>query len=72
MIYFRYAGTVKLSETLPHTNVIVTAVKLQKEKGDSMAKVFSSRKAKLDLTENFLIKDVGRATSAAPTYFSAA
>lgn len=37
-----------------------------------MAKVFSSRAAKLDLTENFLIKDVGRATSAAPTYFPAA
>ncbi|CAD8091861.1 unnamed protein product [Paramecium sonneborni] len=68
----RYAGTAKLSETLPHTNVIVTAVKLQKHKGDNMAKVFSSRKAKLDLTENFLIKDVGRATSAAPTYFPAA
>lgn len=28
LYYFRYAGTVKLSETLPHTNVIVTAVKL--------------------------------------------
>ena len=62
----------KLSETLPHTNVIVTAVKLQKEKGETVAKVFSSRKAKVDLTENFLMKDCGRATSAAPTYFPAA
>ncbi|CAK76779.1 unnamed protein product (macronuclear) [Paramecium tetraurelia] len=68
----RHCGTVKLSETIQNTNVIVTAVKLQKQRGETVAKVFSSRKAKVDLTENFLMKDVGRATSAAPTYFPAA
>lgn len=34
--------------------------------------MFSSRLAKMDQTENFLMKDIGRATSAAPTYFPAA
>lgn len=57
---------------MPGTNVIVTAVALEKTKDKNMAKVFSSRLAKLYPHKNFLLKDVGRSTSAAPIYFPAA
>lgn len=68
----RYMGAAKLSDVLPGTNAIVTALKLEKTWQDNMAKVFSSKQAKVDQSENFLMRDVGRATSAAPTFFPAA
>ena len=55
-------GNAMLNETL--TNIIVTSYDINK--GESF--YFSSRQAK-NSNENFYIKDVARATSAAPTFF---
>ncbi|KAM3126842.1 hypothetical protein pb186bvf_021056 [Paramecium bursaria] len=65
-----YFGDVKLSETLPGVDVVVTAVHHNTRTNSS--KKFSSIQAKYKLRKDFLMKDVGRATSAAPTFFSAA
>lgn len=37
-----------------------------------MAKLFNSKEAMFDDEKNFFARDVGRATSAAPTYFPSA
>lgn len=62
----------KLSDVLPGTNTTVTAVRLEKKHGKNISKIFRSREAKKDERKNFLMKDIGRATSAAPTFFPAA
>ena len=55
-----------LSETL--TNVLVTSVK----KNSNEMVIFDSRKAFLDPERDFFMRNVARATSAAPTFFPAA
>lgn len=52
----------RLSET--HTDLLITSCTLSGE-----PHFFKSRKAKLDPAEDYLLADVCRATSAAPTYF---
>ncbi len=37
-----------------------------------MAKIFRSKEAVFDANKNFFMRDVARATSAAPTYFPSA
>jgi patatin-like phospholipase/acyl hydrolase len=64
----RYFGDCKLSEVMPGTSVIVTSVK----RTDNRVKIFKSKEAILDVSKNFYMRDVARATSAAPIYFPAA
>ncbi len=56
-------GATKLSESL--TNVLITTYELEKGKPF----YFLSRLAKQNAEENFLMKTIGRSTSAAPTFF---
>ncbi|MCC6675856.1 MAG: patatin-like phospholipase family protein [Phycisphaerales bacterium] len=58
-----YFGDAKLSESL--TDVIVTAYDIEQR----TPFFFKSNKARTDPKFNFRIRDVARATSAAPTYF---
>ena len=64
----KYFGNCKLSDVMPGTSVIVTSVKRE----DNRVKIFKSKEAILDRNKDFWMRDVGRATSAAPTYFPAA
>ena len=56
---------------MPGTNVVITAVR-RENIGKNQAKIFRSRDAILRDKKNFYMKDVARATSAAPTYFPSA
>jgi patatin-like phospholipase/acyl hydrolase len=56
-------GQAKLSEC--YTNILITSYNTE----DKKPFYFQSRLAKSDPKEDFLLKDVARATSAAPTYF---
>ncbi len=58
-----YFGDAKLSDAL--TQVIVTSYEIEKRK----TFYFNSRLAKESASEDFLVREVARATSAAPTYF---
>lgn len=58
-----YFGDTKLSESL--VPVIITAYETERR----ISWFFKSSKAKLDPSYNFLMRDVARSTSAAPTYF---
>ena len=58
----------KLSDVLRDTNCIVTSV----NRNGNTVKIFNSKEARLDEGENFYMRDVGRATSAAPIYFPSA
>jgi patatin-like phospholipase/acyl hydrolase len=55
---------VLLSQVL--TEVVIPSYEIEQRE----CYFFKSRKAKSDLTDNFLLRQVARATSAAPTYFS--
>lgn len=61
-----YFGDAKLSQAL--TNILVTSYEI--ERRDPF--LFKSTKAKKDNDYDYLIRDVARATSAAPTYFEPA
>ena len=61
-----YMGDAKLSDCL--TNVLVTSVKAT---SNEMV-IFKSSNAFRDINEDFLLRNCARATSAAPTFFSAA
>ena len=67
-----YFQNCKLSDMLPGINVIVTAVRRQVQQGKSTAKLFRSNLALLNSNKNFFMRDVARATSAAPTFFPSA
>lgn len=58
-----YFGDVRLSESLK--DVLITSYDLERRRPH----IFLSRQTKNGSHENFLMKEVGRATSAAPTYF---
>lgn len=58
----------KLSETLRETNVVITAV--NRLTNEDM--IFRSINAIFDRNKDFYLKDIARATSAAPTYFPSA
>lgn len=61
-----YFGKTLLKDALH--NVLITAYEMRQEK----LCLFDSAKARASSTENFLMKDVARSTSAAPTFFTAA
>jgi patatin-like phospholipase/acyl hydrolase len=58
-----YFGQQKLSQTI--TNVLIPAYEIERR----IAWFFKSTKANDDSSHDFYLKDVARATSAAPTYF---
>ena len=58
----------RLSNCLPETNVIITAV----NRVDNKDYIFRSSEALLNRDRDFYMRDVARATSAAPTYFPSA
>ncbi len=59
----KYFGNTRISESL--TNVIVPSYELEQR----TPFFFKSKKARDDSNYDFLMKDIARATSAAPTYF---
>ena len=61
----RYFGQSRLKDVL--TDVLITSYEIERR----VAWFFKSSKAKADPESDFLIKDVARSTSAAPTYFQA-
>lgn len=61
-----YIGEMKLNELLKPC--LITSYDIKRRKGH----FFRSHKAKIDPSYNFLVKEVARATSAAPTYFEVA
>lgn len=63
-----YFKDCKLSDTLKETNCIVTAVNRINNKDV----IFKSTDAILNRDKDFYVKDIGKATSAAPTYFPSA
>lgn len=63
-----YFKSCKLSNVLANTNCLITGVK----RNDNTVKIFNSKEAKLNVYKDFYMKDVGRATSAAPIYFPSA
>ncbi|EAS05258.2 patatin-like phospholipase family protein (macronuclear) [Tetrahymena thermophila SB210] len=71
-VLFRNFQNCKLSDVIKGTNVIVTAVRREMNQGKSIAKVFRSREAIFNDDKNFYMRDVARATSAAPTFFPSA
>ncbi len=58
-----YFGEQKLSDTI--TDVLIPAYEIERR----VSWFFKTTKAKVNPTDDFLLKDVGRSTSAAPTYF---
>ncbi|MBL0941424.1 MAG: patatin-like phospholipase family protein [Alphaproteobacteria bacterium] len=62
----KYYGNCTLEHVL--TNVLVTGV----VHGIGDPFIFDNRQARIDPSKNFYLTDIGRATSAAPTYFPAA
>ncbi|KAL4466532.1 hypothetical protein ABPG72_000739 [Tetrahymena utriculariae] len=71
-VLFKNFQNCKLSDVIKGTNVIVTAVRREMNQGKSIAKVFRSREAIFNDDKNFYMRDVARATSAAPTFFPSA
>jgi patatin-like phospholipase/acyl hydrolase len=67
LLYF-YFKDCRLSDVLSDTNVIVTAV----NRLNNFDFTFKSIDSILDREKDFYMRDVARATSAAPTYFPAA
>ena len=63
-----YFKDCKLSNCLEETNVVVTAV----NRIDNKDYIFRSMEALLNRNKDFYMRDVARATSAAPTFFSSA
>ena len=63
--YFKDA---KLSDVIPDTSVVVTAV----NRMDNKDYIFRSKEAILHSERDFYMRDVARATSAAPIYFPSA
>jgi patatin-like phospholipase/acyl hydrolase len=63
-----YFKDCRLSNCLPETNVIVTAV----NRVDNKDYIFRSMEALLNRDKDFYMRDVARSTSAAPTYFPSA
>jgi len=63
-----YFKDCRLANCLSETNVIVTAV----NRVDNKDYIFKSTEALLNRDKDFYMRDVGRATSAAPTYFPSA
>ena len=63
-----YLKDSKLSDTLKETNVLVTAV--NRLTNEDM--IFRSISAIFDRNKDFYMRDIARATSAAPTYFPSA
>ncbi len=61
-----YIGDLKLDKLLKAC--LITSYDIKRKKGH----FFKSHKAKVDDAYNFFVKDVARATSAAPTYFEVA
>ncbi len=59
-------GETRLSQALCHT--LITSYEIEKRENV----IFRSEKAKLEHEEDFYMRDVARATSAAPTYFEPA
>ena len=60
-----YFQDVKLSQTLPGVEVLITAYEIEKRK----PWFFKSNRAKQEKERDFLAWEVARSTSAAPTYF---
>lgn len=50
----------------------IILIKIYVNKGKSIAKIFRSREAVFNDDKNFYMRDVARATSAAPTFFPSA
>ena len=71
-VLYKYFQNSKMSDVLKGTNVVVTAVKREARQGKNMAKIFRSKEAVFNDSRNFFMRDVARATSAAPTYFPSA
>jgi len=67
-LFHYYFKDCKLSDTLKETNCIITAVNRINNKDV----IFKSTDAILNRDKDFYVKDIGRATSAAPTYFPSA
>lgn len=63
-----YFKSCKLSDVFPVTNCVVTSVKRM----DNSVKIFNSKEAKLNIVKDFYMRDVARATSAAPIFFPSA
>lgn len=63
-----YFKDCKMSNCLSETSVIVTAV----NRADNKEYIFKSIESLLNRDKDFYMRDVGRATSAAPTYFPSA
>jgi patatin-like phospholipase/acyl hydrolase len=63
-----YFKDCKLSDTFKQTTSIVTAV----SRINSKDIIFKSTDAVLNRDKDFYVKDIARATSAAPTYFPSA
>lgn len=61
----KYLGDTRISEAL--TNIIIPCYEIEQRRPH----FFKSRKAKESKDDDFKMKDVARATSAAPTYFEA-
>ncbi|MDR2416969.1 MAG: patatin-like phospholipase family protein [Holosporales bacterium] len=61
-----YFGETTLADSLTHT--LVTGFDIERQK----PKIFKTSSARADALRNFLMRDVARATSAAPTYFKPA
>lgn len=63
-VLHRYFGDARLKDAL--TDVLITAYEIDRLRDPFF---FRSRRARLDPTYDFFMRDVARATSAAPTYF---
>ena len=63
-----YFKNCRISDVLKETNVVVTAV----NRIDNRDMIFKSMDAILHRDKDYYMRDVARATSAAPTYFSSA
>lgn len=66
-VFEKYFGDTRLKECIAE-RVIITSYELMQEREYD----FESKKAKEHRRDDFLFKEIGRATSAAPTYFSSA
>ncbi len=67
-----YFSNTKLSDVVKGTDAIITTVHRVRVEEKYSTKIFKSKNAKFNERKDFYMRDVGRATSAAPTYFSSA
>lgn len=67
-LLYNYFKDTRLSEVLSETNVLVTSVNRLKNEDF----IFRSLNSIFDRNQDFYMRDVARATSAAPTFFSSA